>query len=541
LNHNDQRTLQRLLGRRETLELMQSIEASIPGIALALARTDGTFFVGTDLWYRRTGLRDAATLISALDPAQIVQRELYRLYPLFASSQLVGAMIVCDDTGAPSRAMERAIYHSLNLLLTEALEKRKVAAEALERYREINLMYRVSETIGTLLDVEKIPGLVLEESKRAIRADAGAVFLYDGDDASFQLKASFGLDCCPQSLYEVAPGALGAAWQSDRPAIVTDFAFDIDYRALLWAPLKTQDHVLGGIVLGRALAQPVFTASDEKLLMALARQAAVAVDNARLHQAVLEKERLEHELELARQVQASFIPRTTPNIPGWDFAAFWEPARQVSGDFYDFIDHVGASDHAPLSGIVIADVSDKGMHAALFMTLTRSVMRAATTAHQSPADSVTQSNRLLCADSTGGMFVTLFYAQLDSAKNEMTYVNAGHNPPLLYRARTQTLIELTRTGIMLGFDAAMPFEQRRAQFEQGDFIVLYTDGVTEALNARDEQFGEERLRTVIYHHCSASPAIMLQALRNELSDFVGNRLQSDDITIVIVKCVGSET
>jgi phosphoserine phosphatase RsbU/P len=258
----------------------------------------------------------------------------------------------------------------------------------------------------------------------------------------------------------------------------------------VYAPLKTQERVLGGIVLGRAQGQAIFTASDEKLLMALARQAAVAVDNARLHQEVLVKERLEHELQLARDVQASLIPSHTPVIPGWDFAAYWNPAREVAGDFYDFIANVGArrsersrqaaqSQESLLHGIVIADVSDKGMHAALFMALTRSVLRAATTAGQSPVDSVNQSNRLLCADSTGGMFVTMFYAQLDSAKNEMTYVNAGHNPPYLYRAKEKKIEELERTGIMLGFDEEMRFEQRAVQFYPGDFIVFYTDGVTE--------------------------------------------------------------
>lgn len=537
MSNGENLTLQRLLNRRDATALLQSMEASVADLALALVRNDGSVFVSTTNWAHTQA--DAQHILRSLDAEQVTRIDHWRLYPLAAGAHLLGAMVVFDQMPARSQSLERALHHSLNIMLTEALEKRDVAAEALERYREINLMYRVSETIGTLLDVDKIPGVVLEESKRAIRAEAGAIFLA-AQDAGWQDHAGFCLDEGPRAFSQIAPGALGQVWQSDCPAIVTDYPDDVGYSSILYAPLKTQEHVLGGIVLGRARGQSIFTASDEKLLMSVARQAAVAVENARLHQQVLDKERLEHELQLARNVQASLIPSQTPKIPGWDFAAYWNPAREVAGDFYDFIANVGARGSSSLHGIVLADVSDKGMHAALFMALTRSVLRAATTAGQLPAASVTQSNRLLCADSTGGMFVTLFYAQLDPAKNEMTYVNAGHNPPFLFRAKEKTIEELDRTGIMLGFDEQVRFEQRVVQFRPGDFIVFYTDGVTEAFNSADEQFGEERLLELIRAGAEQSPDEMLQTLRRQLTDFVGERAQSDDITIVIAKCFGSE-
>jgi len=260
----------------------------------------------------------------------------------------------------------------------------------------------------------------------------------------------------------------------------------------------------------------------------------------------LEKERLEHELQLARDVQASLIPSTTPKIPGWDFAAYWQPAREVSGDFYDFISNVGeknlaqvAAAGSPMEGIVIGDVSDKGMHAALFMALTRSVVRASTTAGLSPADGLTQTNRLLVADSTNGMFVTLFYMQLDPQKNELTYVNAGHNPPLHYRAKEKDLVELKATGIMLGFTDIVVHKQRSVQLEPNDFVVIYTDGVTEAMDEQNEQFGDDRLSDLILAQHDQTPQEMMLALRHAVSAFVGNRNQSDDITVVIVKRTGS--
>lgn len=519
----------------------------MPNIALALVRMDGALFVSTDNW-SNAGSPDWVGYLQRMARGRVMSIDQCRIYPLFAAENPVGAFIACGSSLNQEYPLERAVHASLSLMINQSLEKRDVAAEALDRYREINLVYRVSETIGASFEVDRIPAFVLDEGKRVIHADAGIVLLSPPKgNANWETRAAFGEDRLAHSLNDMSESALGNQMPSDRSAIVTDLPSDTEYGALLWAPFKTQDRVLGGIVLGRVLGEPIFTASDEKLLTALARQAAVAIDNARLHRAVLEKERLEHELRLARDVQASLIPSQAPIIPGWDFAAFWNPAREVSGDFYDFIAGVGAASmtlaHAleeaqSSQGIVIADVSDKGMHAALFMALTRSVLRAATTSGHVPADGLMLTNRLLCADSVGGMFVTLFYGQLDAARNEMTYVNAGHNPPLVYRNKQHCFEELDRTGIMLGFDTATTLAQRSVQFSGGDFVVLYTDGVTEAFNSSDEQFGEERLRQVLLENQDSSPPEMLRTLRGVLANHVGDRAQSDDITIVIAKCMG---
>ena len=520
----------------------------MPNSALALVRVDGSLFVNTDNWSDLAGSPDLVWYLQRMERGRVLNFDQYRIYPLFAAENPVGALVAYGSSRNQEYPLERAVHASIALMIAQSLEKRDVATEALDRYREINLVYRVSETIGASFDVDKIPAFVLDEGRRVIHSDAGIVLLSPPNgDANWETRATFGGDGLARALNDLSGTALGKQMPSDRPAIVTDLPGGTEYSALLWAPFKTQDRVLGGVVLGRLLGEPIFTASDEKLLTALARQAAVAVDNARLHRAVLDKERLEHELQLARNVQASLIPSQAPIIPGWDFAAYWNPAREVSGDFYDFISGVGASssiaprsaeETQPMLGIVIGDVSDKGMHAALFMTLTRSVLRAATTSGQVPADGLMLTNRLLCADSTGGMFVTLFYGQLDPARNEMTYVNAGHNPPLIYRAKQRHFEELERTGIMLGFDDSIILGQQSAQFSPGDFVVLYTDGVTEAFNHDDEQFGEERLRAVLLEKQASTPQDILQTLRGVLANFVGDRAQSDDITIVIAKCLG---
>lgn len=523
--------LSRLLERRETTSLLQALAA--PDIRLALVRSDGTVFVITDNWSEedRTGLSSLPGLDGGSTGSHFLHSNGYRYYLLYAGDALVGALVGHGPSPREDYPVEHALHRTLQIMIAQSQGKRDIASEALERYREINLMYRVSETIGISLDSEAIPRMVLEESNHVIHADAGLVLLPQVGSAEWEVKASFGAPEWTAALNRAALDPVVFGSLGDRPAILTELpATEPAYGSILWSPLKSHDRVLGGILLGRQPDREVFTASDEKLLTALARQAAITVENSRLHQADLDRERLKRELQLAHDVQASLIPRAVPQIAGWDFAAYWHPAREVGGDHYDFI----ARDDGQL-GLAIADVSDKGMHAALFMALTRSTLRASTLAAATPAKGLIQANRLLCADSTGGMFVTLFYGQLDPVAHKMVYVNAGHNPPLFYRAAKKELVELTRTGIMVGFDESYKYGQRTVTLRPGDLILFYTDGVTESVNAQDEQFGEERLRQVIVEHHGASPEELVSALKEALAEFTGGIPPFDDVTIMIVK------
>jgi serine phosphatase RsbU (regulator of sigma subunit) len=283
----------------------------------------------------------------------------------------------------------------------------------------------------------------------------------------------------------------------------------------------------------------IFTQADLELLTAIASSAAVAIENARLYQVAVEKGRLQRELQMAYEIQTDLLPHQTPQIAGWEFAARWQPAREVSGDYYDFIwldpDPEKENRSLPNLGIVIADVSDKGMPAALFMALTRSTIRASVGHSLLPADGIAHANRLVCADSTSGMFVTLFYGLLDPAAGEFTYVNAGHNPPLLYRAEQDRLLELSRTGMALGVVTDSSFEQNSVSLRSGDFVLLYTDGVIDATDAQQREFGEERLRRVVFEHRHAPVEEMVAALEQAVREFVGASAPFDDMTIVGLK------
>jgi sigma-B regulation protein RsbU (phosphoserine phosphatase) len=204
----------------------------------------------------------------------------------------------------------------------------------------------------------------------------------------------------------------------------------------------------------------------------------------------------------------------------------------VAGDFYDVFELPGER-----LGLVIADVADKGMPAALFMALTRSIVRASLDASVSPSDGITRANRLICADSTHGMFVTLFYALLDPASREITFANAGHNPPLLCRAEERVLTRLTLTGIPLGIEADVSFAQRSMQLYPGDVILFYTDGVTDATNTGRQLFGMERLERVLLDHHRMPAKGVMAALEAAMDDFAGPAAPFDDIAIVVLKCL----
>jgi sigma-B regulation protein RsbU (phosphoserine phosphatase) len=405
----------------------------------------------------------------------------------------------------------------------------------------LTLLYHLSQAFNSSLDLDEVLNRVMDEIIAAVGAERGFVMLCEAD-GGLVFRAARGIDqkTIDEPQFHISRSVVEEVAREGQPLLTSDAQRDSRFsssqsvrglrlRSILCAPLKIKDRISGVVYVDNQFRAGIFTEADLELISAIASSAAIAIENARLYQVAIEKGRLERELQVAREVQSSLIPLQTPNIAGWNFAARWKPARQVSGDFYDFVP-VGQR-----LGIVIADVSDKGMPAALFMALSRSIIRASVTSTRSPAEDIDQANRLICADSTDSMFVTLFYAQLDPETGELVYVNAGHNPPLLYRANQDELIELTRTGMVLGLFEAVDFEQRTVQLDPADFILLYTDGVSEAMDAHNREFGKERLRRILLDNRRASAEDVAEAIEQALTAFTGEAAPSDDITFVIAR------
>ena len=405
------------------------------------------------------------------------------------------------------------------------------------------LLYRISQTLNSSLDLDEVLNHVMDEVIAATRAERGFLVLRGPDD-SLVFRAARGLDHqrieAPE--FQVSRGIVEKVARGGQPMLTSDAqsdarlnlrqsVFDLGLRSILCVPLEHKGAVTGVIYVDNRLQAGIFTPADLELLAAIAPTAAMAIENARLYQAAIEQGRLERELQMARMVQSQLMPRSTPQRAGWEFAARWEPAREVAGDYYDFIlDHPDGS-----VGLVIADVSDKGMAAALFMALTRSVVRACTMAAASPAEAILQANRLICADSGNGMFVTLFYGRLDPATGRLTYVNAGHNPPLLFTAGQGQPAALTRTGMALGVFPDLAYEQRTVQLAPGDWLFLYTDGVTDAVNAAEQRYDQAELVETLAQQRHLGADEILASLDRSLCAFVGDQPPFDDITMVLLK------
>ena len=243
-----------------------------------------------------------------------------------------------------------------------------------------------------------------------------------------------------------------------------------------------------------------------------------------------ELERKKAELRIAHDIQMSFLPERLPEVPGVDLAALALPAKEVGGDFYDAI---------PLPGnrtaLVIADVSGKGVPAALFMALSRTMMRANTLVPRSAREAVSEANALIAADAKSGMFVTLFYGVVDPGVKTLTYVNAGHNPPFLFRAGGGRPVELKGTGIILGVMPEAEYGEETVTLASGDLLVCYTDGVTEAINPNEEQFGERRLIETIMG-CRDLPAgEVIDRILEAVTQFSGDEPQFDDQTLIVMR------
>jgi sigma-B regulation protein RsbU (phosphoserine phosphatase) len=242
---------------------------------------------------------------------------------------------------------------------------------------------------------------------------------------------------------------------------------------------------------------------------------------------------LEEEMAVARQIQLSLLPETPPAVTGWEFAAYYCPARQVGGDFYDFFELPGQWGGL---GMVIADVADKGVPAALLMALSRSIIRTkAMTPGFSPAEVLMRANRLIMKDSRSKLFLTACYATLDPETGRLVYALAGHNRPLWLRAATGECLELMGRGAVLGIFEDLELAEFEIDLSPGDLLVFYTDGVTEAMNDHHQLFGEERLAAVIATNPAATPGQMLQAIVEAVNTFTGGAPQTDDLTLFVVK------
>jgi len=300
-------------------------------------------------------------------------------------------------------------------------------------------------------------------------------------------------------------------------------------RSVLAVPLGVGASIFGMIYADSPLAEARFKEDHLKVLTTLGSVAAIRVENARLIEEHLQRERMERELSLAREIQQRFQPAGPPNVPGYEMQGISFPSYEIGGDYYDFIER-------PDGRYIIAlgDVSGKGTSAALLMSSLHAAIHAQVASHHTLVDTITAVNRYLEANTPSNRFVTLFYAELDPPTGALSFVNAGHNPPLIVHAGG-TVEKLAAGGPPLGLMLHVDYREGRTQLQPGDAFVIYSDGVTETVNPAGEEFGPDRLCDTIAANMDSSAAGLRDKIEAAITRFARGEPAVDDVTLVIVK------
>src|SRR6185369_8814969 len=392
--------------------------------------------------------------------------------------------------------------------MTEQLKD--AATRGLTTIDKLRMLLDITQKISRSLDLQEVLNLVMDTLDSVIPYDAAGIFLIECVDkdevpegeapegeepCSFKAEAVRGYDI--EELYDLhlklGEGFLGSVALTGNPIISNDVRNDPVYvnardrtRSEMVAPIISNDEVIGCFDL-ESDELNAYGNDDLEVLMLLASQVAIIIEKVELHEQLIEKKRLQGQLEVARQVQLELLPPNDPQLPGYDISAYNFPTEEVSGDYYDWV-----KIYEDQIGIVVADVSGKGVPAAILMAFLRAGLRAATLVGYAPNISMARVNYLLWESIERNQFVTAFHGILDASNMTLAYSNAGHNPPLLFKASGEVLfIEYGEQP--LGMFEATRYHQYHLLIEPGDVFVLYTDGATEATNPAGVEFGRDRL------------------------------------------------
>lgn len=459
-------------------------------------------------------------------------------------------------------------------VFTAFRQTRKV--HALERSKEeiqveetlvFDFLHGLGEAFRETIKPHDLHRLIVEGATRILDAHGGALYL--SDRSGNKLVPAFLSKGCPPlvpvpghilhqaattpaalegflRMHTVPPGEglIGTVWQTAQPVCLADVHEVPELARLRETPLGTASVMatpllygkqnMGVLALGNGPMGAPFSQSDFVVFKSIAEQSAFALYNAIIYSEANEKKRLDHDLEIARDIQRILLPEQSPAIPGFEIAGVNIPARQVSGDYFDYIRIDGHR-----LGVAIADVSGKGVPASLIMAICRSVLRSQAPQNSSPAEVLKAVNRQLYPDIREDMFISMAYLVIDHLNGSVTLARAGHDAPLLYR-RAQETVELIKSpGMVLGIDSGSVFDRVSSDFaitlERDDCLVLYTDGVTEALDINGYEFGLERMiQSVRASAANGAPAI-IKRLIDDLRNFVGAQPQNDDITLITIR------
>ncbi|CAM3187724.1 PP2C family protein-serine/threonine phosphatase [Rhodothermus bifroesti] len=480
-------------------------------------------------------------LLEAEVPEVLRQRSLCLVVPLMFRHRLLGLLSLGRKaTGEGFSKRELEFIQALATLSAAALHNALLIEELQQanrdldlRLQQLNTLFELAQEFNATIDREQLAHLLSLALMGQLLVNRYVLLIrLEGTErpSSFQVLAARGL---PTTLRSEQIEHLA---RLEHPLLLEDAPPVWDWlRALqlyLILPIRQQGETQAILGLGRRMNNLPYGPEEVEFLYALGTLAATAIRNTLLVEVQVEKRRLEREMQLARQIQQRLLPRQLPQVPGVELAACARTSQQVGGDYYDVLQEPGGS-----LRLAIADVTGKGLPAALLMANLQACLHMAVPLALSLETSTVHINRVVCENTEADRFITFFQARYEPTTRQLVYVNAGHNPPLLLRASGEVL-SLTHGGLLLGVFPQAHYEAEQLSLTPGDVLVLYTDGVTEVANAKEELFGEKRLLACLETHRNASAQAIVEAVRQAVEAFTGREAgYEDDFTLLVLKIV----
>lgn len=404
---------------------------------------------------------------------------------------------------------------------------------------ELSILNDLARAIGGLVNSQEVMQTIIHRSVRAIHAEQGVITMVDqqAHDAMKTLVRTMVSEAAHQPFHfnqallgwmqlHRTPITLNAPREDPR---FRGVRWDDSIQSLLCVPLMVKGEVRGVLTVYNKKTEGGFTEDDQRLLTIIAGQSAQVIENARLYESERALLAMREQLKLAGQIQIDLLPKVFPQIPGYDIAGRTIPAQDVGGDYFDFI---------PMEeqrlGVCLGDVSGKGLPASLLMANVQATLRSQSLLNPPPQLCIQRANTLLLQSTSPEKFVTLFYGVLDSARHTLTYVNAGHEYPYLYTSAPEPS-RLSTGGAPLSIIDKFPFEEQTVTMQPGDVLVVFSDGVTEAMNAEQDQYGQTRLGALLPGCRSDAASAIIDHIVEAVRTHAGTTPQYDDITLVVVK------
>lgn len=404
---------------------------------------------------------------------------------------------------------------------------------------ELSILNELARAIGASLDPQEIIGTIVRKSLRAVNAEQGVIHLVDSQ-ASDPMRTLVREMSSSQEHehFRINQTLVGWMQLNKKPLLVNSprsdprfsgMRWDESIQSLLCVPLMVKSELKGVLTLYNKKDNMQFTDDDQRLLAIIAAQSGQVIENARLNEREKQLLKMQEELRLAARIQIELLPKSAPVIPGYDICGRSIPAQSVGGDYFDFI----SIDEHRLA-LCLGDVSGKGLPASLLMSNVQATLRSHALMGLTAQECTTRSNRLLFQSTSPEKFVTLFYAILDLHTHILSYANAGHEHPIILSSGG-SVNRLSTGGIMLGMMDDFAFQDDSVQISPGDTMVIFSDGVTEAMNRDEVQFGEGRLQETIVGNRDESSPVLLELIVDAVKSHVGTAPQMDDITVLVVK------